>query len=332
MRALVTGGTGFVGSAVVRALLAQGVEVRCLVRPATAPGTSRANLAGLDVALYEGDLDDASSLAGALRGCEQLYHVAALYSTRPEDAAAMYRVNVDGTRALLQAAAEAGVQTIVHTSTIGTIGRPAGDRLPTEEDVFTDLSGASAYALSKLEGEREALAWAVRGLRVVVVNPCAPVGARDIKPSSTGARILAYLQGRVPSFLDGGINFVAVQDVAAGHLLAAERGQQGQRYILGNAAGNLTLEDFCALLEAVTGLPRPAAAAATPGWRALAGRLRRVLASRRRAPADHRPAALTADPSRAIVELGLPQTPLEQAFGEAVAWFREHGYFDRADG
>ena len=289
------------------------------------------NLADLAVELYEGDLLDAATLSSAVRGCQQLYHVAALYSTRPEDAAAMYRVNVDGTRALLQAAAESGVQTIVHTSTIGTIGRPPDGRLPTEEDQFTEVSRASPYALSKLQGERLALDLAARGARVVVVNPCAPVGARDLKPSSTGARVLAYLQGRTPSFLAGGINFVAVEDVAAGHLLAAERGGSGQRYILGNAAGNLTLEGFCALMEAVTGIAPPRAAARPAiqhalSGRVLIGRMRRALTPQRGAPRDQRPAALTADPSRAIRELGLPQTPLEQAFREAVDWYRAHGY------
>jgi dihydroflavonol-4-reductase len=328
MRALVTGGTGFVGSAVVRALLETGASVRCLVRPLGSVGASRANLDGLGVELVEGDLTDEAALARVVRGCQQLYHVAALYSTRPEDADAMARVNVVGTRALLSAAAEAGMDAIVHTSTIGTIGQPGGPRLATEEDLFDELAAASPYARTKLEGECIALALAARGAPVVVVNPCAPVGPRDYKPSSTGARILAYLQGRVPSFVQGGINFVAVQDVAAGHLLAAQRGQPGRRYILGNAAGNLTLDDFLALMERVSGQARPNAAdqRLRAPWRRLAGRVRRALGGSRAPERDLRPVALTADPTRAIRELGLPQTPLEQAFGAAIDWFRAHGY------
>jgi dihydroflavonol-4-reductase len=254
--------------------------------------------------------------------------VAALYSTRPEDAEAMFQVNVEGTRRLLTAAAEAGLSRIVHTSTIGTIGRPATERLPNEDDELADVQSASPYARSKLEGERAALELAAHGAPVVVVNPCAPVGARDGKPSSTGARILACLQGRTPSFTPGGINFVAVQDVAQGHLLAAARGQTGRRYILGNAQGNLTLDDFVALMERVSGvsLPGNTTARAVPAWRTLASRVRRALAPRRPAQPGFRPAALTADPSRAIRELGLPQTPLEAAFREAVEWYRAHGY------
>jgi len=330
MRAFVTGGAGFVGAAVVRALLAAGIEVSCLVRP-TSP---QVNLDGLDVDLVVGDLSDVAAFGEALRGCQTLYHVAAFYSTRPEDAQAMYDINVGGTRDLLRAALDAGVERVVHTSTIGTIGRPAGGRPPTEDDVFAALASASPYARSKIEAEEFALSLGAEGGPVVVVNPCAPVGAGDVKPSSTGARILAYMQGRAPSFLDGGINFVSVEDVAAGHLLAAERGGVGQRYILGHAGGNLTRADFYQLMARVTGV-RP------PGQRGgLLARAknvaRRVLRPRPSAttgavdgtsqPRDYRPQALTADPSRAIRELGLPQTPLAVAVRQAVDWFRAHGY------
>jgi dihydroflavonol-4-reductase len=325
MRALVTGGTGFVGSAVVRALLADGASVSCLVRP----GSDRRNLAGLPVELIEGDLDCAATpaLRSALADCQQVYHVAALYSTRPEDAERLWQVNVEGTRRILEAAWEAGVERMVHTSTIGTIGQRDDGRPPTETDAFQGWATASPYARSKLEAERVALALAEQGAPVVVVNPCAPVGARDIKPSSTGQRILDYLAGRTPSISPGGINFVSVEDVAAGYVLAARRGRIGQRYILGHAQGNLTLPDFLALMARVTGLPAPGDGAS------LTRRLwRRVRALMRPAPIQPeatgglRPLALIADPTRAIEELGLPQTPLEDAFAQAVAWFRANHY------
>jgi dihydroflavonol-4-reductase len=326
MRALVTGGSGFVGAAVVRALLGEGVSVTCLVRA----GSDRRNLDGLAVTLATGDLNDPASLRAALAGCQQLYHVAAYYSTRAEDAALLQRVNVTGTRHLLTLAAELGLARIVHTSTIGTIGRPATDRLPTEEDLLTDLAAASPYARSKLEGEAVALELAQRGAPIVVVNPGAPVGARDVKPSSTGARLLAYLEGRAPSFAPGGINFVSVEDVAQGHLLAARRGRSGARYILGHAQGNLTQADFYALMERISGEPPPREGGTMARLRAALRRLRLggTTATVATVP-GYRPQALTADPRRAIEELGLPQTPLEVAFRQAIVWFRANGYVKR---
>ena len=330
MRAFVTGGTGFVGSAVVRALLARGRDVSCLVRP----GSDRRNLDGLAVTLVEGDLDASDTLVRALSGCDELYHVAAAYSTRAEDAAAMMRVNVEGTRHILTAGAEAGLSHIVHTSTIGTIGRPGANRLPNEDDLFEGWETASPYARSKLDGERVALDLARQGAPIVVVNPCAPLGARDIKPSSTGQRVLDYMRGRTPSFSPGGINFVPVEDVAQGHLLAAERGRVGQRYILGHSEGNLRLAGFCALMERVTGVRLARASGRTGARRALA-RLRGLVSTHRPSPGasgvgqDQRPSALTADPARAVTELGLPQTPLDVAVGQAVDWFRANGYLER---
>jgi dihydroflavonol-4-reductase len=323
MRALVTGGTGFVGSAVVRALLAHGVEVVCLVRA----GSDRRNLMGLPVKLTEGELDQPATLGRSLEGCQQLYHVAALYSTRPQDAVRIWQVNVEGTQRILEAAWAAGVERIVHTSTIGTIGQRQDGRPPTEEDVFNDWATASPYARSKIEAERLALDLAARGAPIVVVNPCAPVGARDIKPSSTGQRILDTLHGRTPSISPGGINFVSVEDVAVGHVLAALKGRTGQRYILGNAQGNLTLSGFLTMIASVTELPAPESANSLS--RRLWRRLRMLM---RPEPVSFnvtvglRPSALIADPTLAIHELGLPQTPLEQAFAEAVTWFRSNHY------
>ena len=314
MRAFVTGANGFVGTHVVRALLAKGTEVRALVREVS----DLRNLQGLDVELVYGDLRDGERLAPLLRGCDELYHVAALYSTRPEDGPLMYEVNVQGTKHILRAALANGVRHVVHTSTIGTIGRPADGSLPTEATPFNLWDTASDYVKSKYLGEQAALAMAQEGLPVVVVHPTAPVGAYDLKPTSTGQRIVDYLHGKLPSFAPGGINHCAVRDVAQGHLLAARRGRVGERYILGHAAGNLQLADFVALMAEISGIRVP-----LPRM-PLRSRLRSLW--RRAGETGHRPLALTCDPTKAIRELGLPQTPLRAAFAEAVAWFIEHGY------
>ncbi len=323
MRALVTGATGFVGSAVVHSLLRRGAAVRVLARPSS----DLSNLAGLDVEVSYGDLLDKSALLRVMHGCDTLYHVAAYYSTHDADARAMYEVNVHGTQLALAAALEAGVQRVVHTSTIGTIGQPADGSLATEATLFNLWNTASHYVKSKYLGEVAALRLCQEGLPVVVVHPCAPVGPRDIKPSSTGQRILDYLHGKTPSFVAGGINFVAVDDVAEGEILAAEKGRPGERYILGLKEGNLQLADLTALMERITGVkPPPAPRRPFPGLKL--GQWRRWLsAGQDRAQSkDVRPTALTCDPSKAIRELGLPQTPLATAMAEAVRWFREHGY------
>ncbi len=324
VKAFVTGATGFVGSAVVRALLQRGIAAKILVRSAS----NLSNVAGLDVEFCVGDLLDEDSLVDRLRGCSLLFHVAAFYSTAESDGQRMYETNVGGTKTVMAAALRAGVERAVHTSTIGTVGQPAGGRLATEQDEFTGWKSASPYAKSKLLSEMVAIAAARSGLDVVVVNPCAPVGPRDIGPSSTGQRILDALHGHEPSFLRGGINFVPVQDVAEGHVLAAERGRSGERYILGHAEGNLQLADFLQIVARVA--KRPGIAQGTRnGWRAFLSPWRRLTSiwRLRDVPVkDMRPAALTCDPARAIHELGMPQTSLDLALGQAIDWFREHGY------
>ena len=318
MRAFVTGANGFVGSAVVRALLAKGHAVVALVRDRS----DDRNLRGLDVERVTGDLERVEALIGYLAGCDALFHVAALYSPRPEDAERMRLVNVECSRRLLMMAADLGVARIVHTSTIGTIGRRDDGGPPTEVDTMAVTPRTSAYARSKLQGERAALELAAEGAPIVVVNPCAPVGRGDYRPTSTGQRIVDYLGGRTPKLSPGGINFCSVEDIAVGHLLAAEKGCAGERYILGNAEGNLDLRQFMTLMQQVSGVRPP-----DSGIGARAKRLaRQILRGAAQTPPSQavgtRPDALTADPSRAIRELGLPQTPLEVAFAEAVAWFR----------
>ena len=329
MKAFVTGATGFVGSAVVRSLLRRGASVRVLARPSS----DLANVAGLDVEVFHGDLLDEEAMIRALQGCDALYHVAAYYpsagSTDEADSRTMYEVNVRGTQVVMRAALKAGVQRAVHTSTIGTIGQPADGSLATEETPFDLWETASHYAKSKYLGEVAALRLCEAGLPVVVVHPCAPVGPRDIKPSSTGQRILDYLHGKVPSFVPGGINFVAVDDVAEGEVLAAEKGHVGERYILGHREGNLRLADFYALMERVCGVKPPVSRRSLAAEVARRSKLVLSMLGRGKAIPQRGygvPRALTCDPSKAIRELGLPQTPLATAIAEAVRWFDEHGY------
>jgi dihydroflavonol-4-reductase len=284
-------------------LSAAGVRVTALAR--VAPEMLPPELAGLPgVSWAQGDLLAPAEWAAQLRGCDVLFHVAALYSSRPADAHALYAVNAGGTQALLAAAAETGVQVVVHTSTIGTIGRPLDGAPADEETPFNLWPGASDYVRSKWLGEAAALWWNQRGLPVIVVHPTAPVGAGDRKPTATGQRIVDFLAGRRPDYPAGGMNLCPVEDIAAGHLLAAQRGQPGRRYILGHAAGNLDETAFLALLAQTSGQPIPSPVAR---------------------PAGRRPLSLTANPRRAIDELSLPQSNLRQAMAEAVTFYRSTG-------
>ncbi|MEA3336107.1 MAG: NAD-dependent epimerase/dehydratase family protein [Chloroflexota bacterium] len=292
-----TGGSGFVGSHVARALLAKQVAVRVLVRSPVSPGSL---LNRLDVELVAGDLNEPGPWMDTLAGCDTLFHLAAYYSSDPADAHSLYQVNLDGTQALLTAAAEAGIARVVHTSTIGTIGRPDNGSLPYETTPFNLWRTGSHYVRSKWLGEAAALLWNRRGLPVVVVHPTAPVGAGDWRPTATGGRFIDFLEGRRPDYPAGGMNLCPVTDIAAGHLAAAIRGTPGSRYILGHADGNLDEEAFISLLSEVSGLPAP------PAVTRKAGR---------------RPAGLTADPARAITELGMPQGCLREAIADAVAYY-----------
>lgn len=328
-KALVTGGTGFIGSHVVRRLLREGVPVRCLVRPRS----NRANLKDLKVDLIEGDLTDSASLRWAIAGCDTIFHVAAdyrLWALHPEE---IDRINVQGTRNLLQEAVTARVSRVVYTSSVAAVGRPENNgKLGVGDERFdpTPAQLVSPYKRSKLASELVAREFARKGLPVVIVNPSAPIGSHDIKPTPTGKIIVDFLNRRMPAYLETGMNFVDVEDVAAGHILAAKKGHVGERYILGNR--NMTLKAFLDLLSEVSGLPAPKikipyAVAWTAG--ALSTGLSYITRQEPAIPLDgvrmaHKP--MYYDASKAIRDLGMPQSPIDVAIRTAVEWFRFNGY------
>jgi len=320
---LVTGATGFVGWHVARKLLDRGARVRILVRD---PGRVR-ELEGAEV--VQGDLREPESLAPAVAGCEAVYHVAADYRLWVRDAREMFASNVAGTRNILDAARRAGAERVVYTSTVGCIGIPPGgvgdERTPVSE---RDMTGA--YKLSKFRAERVALEFAETGFPVVIVNPTAPVGDHDFKPTPTGKIIVDYLRGAMPAYLDTGLNLVDVADVAEGHLLACERGRAGDRYILG--CRNMTLAQIFQTLERLSGIaaPRrrvPYALAYAAG--AVTTAAARLTGGEPRAPLDAVRMArkkMFVSHEKATRELGYSPGPVEDALRRAVEWFRRNGY------
>lgn len=328
-RAFVTGGTGFVGAAVVRALLDRSVAVRCLVRDAS----PRDNLAGLEVETAVGDLRDRPSLDRAMTGCDAVFHCAADYRLFARRPASLYASNVDGTENVLAAADATGVERVVYTSSVGALGLGA-DGEPADEDTPVALGDMLGhYKRSKFLAERRADAWAERGLPVVIVNPSTPVGERDIRPTDTGRLIVDFLNRRMPAYVDTGLNLIDVRDCAIGHVLAAERGVVGERYILGNR--NLTLREILERLASITGLAAPTMR--LPHWipitfAAFDTALARVWPREPRVALEAARLAryrMFFDASKAVRVLGLPQTPIEEALRRAVDWFESHGYVER---
>jgi dihydroflavonol-4-reductase len=324
--ALVTGGTGFVGANVVRELLRAGATVRVLARP----GGDRRALADLAVEIVEGHLGEPASLRRAAAGITTLFHVAADYRLWTRDPRELYRTNVDGTRAMLAAALEAGVRRIVHTSTVGALGIPKDGTLGTEDTPVSLRDMVGPYKASKFLAEQVAREFARAGAPLVIVNPSAPVGPWDVKPTPTGQMLVDFLRGKMYASLDTGLNIVHVRDVARGHLLAAERGRVGEKYILGHA--NLSLTEIFHVLAEVTGLRPPRFQIPyRVAWLAAAG-MEGVARLGRGTPAVSLTAVRMArkrmyfSPSKAVRELGLPQTAPRQALSEAVEWFRRHGY------
>lgn len=327
MTTLVTGATGFVGAAIVRALATAGCEVRVLARP----DSDLRNLHGLPVSRAIGDLRDRFSLRQALSGCRHVYHVAAHYALWAREPAVFYDINVQGTVNLMEAAREAGIERMVYTSTIGAIGLPPEGGVGTEETPVSLSQMAGDYKRSKYLAEQEVLRFARAGFPVIIVNPSAPVGAGDVKPTPTGQMIVDFMKGRMFAYIETGMNLIDVDDVATGHLAAMERGRIGERYILGNK--NLTLKEIFAILSRLTGVPEPSLK--------LPRGLILPLAYLNHWLADyitHRPPRIPLegvkmaryqmhyDSSKAVRELGLPQPSVDIALEKAVGWFRDHGY------
>jgi dihydroflavonol-4-reductase len=325
-KTLVTGGTGFVGRAVVEELLAAGREVRVLARNPDHPA-----LAGLAVEVSQGDLRDPDSLKLALTGCSRLFHVAADYRLWVPDPAVMYASNVDGTRHLLTAAASLGLERVVYTSTVGTLGNP-GDGTPGAEDTPVTLKDmVGHYKRSKFMAEQVALDFARQGLPLVVVNPSTPVGPWDFRPTPTGQMILDFLKRRMPAYLETGLNLIHVKDVARGHLLAEAKGQIGEKYILGYE--NLSLSQIFRLLAELTDLPAPRVK--LPYWPVLAmAYVDEFFATYvlRRPPRMPVAAIRMAKKymyftnRKAVQYLGLTFIPVRQALADAVEWFRGQAY------
>jgi len=327
MKTLLTGSTGFLGSAVLRELLSDGREVKVLVRK----GTNTANIDGLDVEIAYGDLRDVESLRSALDGCNILYHIAAYYSLWNRDRKIIYEINVDGTRKILQAAQEKGLEKIVYTSTVGCIGLNKDLSPATEKTFFNKNTLSNDYKKSKYQAEQVVLEFARSGLPVVIVNPSTPIGPRDIKPTPTGKIILDFLNRKMPAYLHTGLNLIDVKDCARGHILAEKRGVFGERYILGNQ--NMSLLDILITLEKITGLKAPRVK--MPFWVAFgAGLACELISNHVTGKPPMVPLAgvkmakyfMYFDSSKAVQELGLAQNPVENALKQSVDWFKNNNY------
>jgi len=332
MKCFVTGASGFIGANLVHELVARGHSVKALLRP----GTDERGLAGAPFERVTGDVSDRRLLDREIAGCDWCFHVAASYQLWMRDYAPMYAANVTGTRNVLEAAGQAGCRKIIYTSTVGCIGLPKnvdGKFAPTDElAVATEAQMTNHYKRSKWQAEQVALELAQKGLPIVIVNPSAPVGPRDVKPTPTGQLILDFLNRKLPAYLDTGLNWVHVRDVAIGHIFAAEKGKFGERYILGSTDGNWTMQEMLKVLEEITGLPAPKMK--VPYWVALAAaHVDETISSMTGKPPKAPLAGVRMakykmwfNPAKAIRELGLPQTPPKQALADAVEWFRANGY------
>jgi dihydroflavonol-4-reductase len=333
MKCFVTGASGFIGANLVHELVARGHRVKALLRPES----DVRGLRGVDFQRVTGDILDRRLLQKEIDGCDWCFHVAASYRLWMRNYAPMYETNVEGTRNVLEAAGKVGCQKIVYTSTVGCIGLPKkikGKFTPsTETEKVSDAQMTNDYKRSKFRAEAVAFDLShKKGLPIIIVSPTAPVGPRDVKPTPTGQVIVDFLNRKLPAYLDTGLNWVHVRDVAIGHILAAEKGRFGERYILGNRDGNWTMKEMLLALEEITGIRAPRMR--IPYWAAYrAAEINEMISfvtgNPPRAPLAGVKMAkykMWFDPTKAIRYLGLPQTPPKHALAEAVEWFRAHDY------
>ena len=327
MLAFVTGATGFVGSHVARVLAEQGADLRLLVRSSS----DVRNIEGLKADRVTGDLRDAASIERAMSGCDVVFHVAADYRLWVPDSAQMYQSNVEGTRAILDAAHKNGVRKVVYTSSVATMGFTPDGRSADESSPVSVHKMIGHYKRSKYMAEEVAVAAGKSGLDVVIVNPSTPVGERDIKPTPTGKIILDFLKKKFPAYVDTGLNLVDVTECARGHLLALQKGRSGERYILGGE--NLTLKQILDKLAAITGLPSPTIK--VPYFVALATGIidetvtGRIRGREPRATVDSVRMGrkkMFVSSAKAERELGWKPSPVDGALRRAVDWFQSNGY------
>jgi len=327
MRALVTGASGFIGGNLTRELVRQGYQVRALIRK----GSDLRHLEQLELELVEGDLLDNDSLKRALDGCTLLFHAAAMYTFWSSSEQLIYDTNVQGTENILTAARRSGVQKVVYTSSESVVGIDEGATLGNENMQASLDHIPGAYKKSKFMAERIALQMNREGLPVVIVNPTTPIGPYDLKPTPTGRIVTDYLNGKMFACINTGLNVIDVEDLAKGHILAMQKGQTGERYLLGNR--NLTLREIMTILENISGIKAPRFS--IPYRLALgAGYVDEFIEGSLMRRHPRIPVSAVKDSrhfrhfdcSKAVQELGLPQTPVEMAFEKAVTWFRENGY------
>jgi dihydroflavonol-4-reductase len=328
-KVLITGATGFIGNHVTRLCLEKGDDVRVMVMP----GEDRSPLHGLDVEFVEGNLQDPDSLVRAVQGVEQLYHLAALFKIWTRDPNLHYKINVDGARSMMQAARAANVEKIVFTSSVAAIGIVGNGGWANEETPFNGWEWASEYILSKFISHQMVKGMVADGLPAVMVMPGLPFGPGDRAPTPTGTMILRTLQGKMKNYWDGGVCAVDVRDVAAGHVLAMEKGRVGQSYCLTNKDGNMTNKEMLDLVARVANVPDVAKNEVSGKTMLRVARVVEAISKiTGRAPMTTYKNTFYVlqhgyvDPAKAIAELGLPQTPIETAVRDSVQWFRNNGY------
>ncbi|MPM12630.1 Aurachin B dehydrogenase [bioreactor metagenome] len=325
MKKLVTGATGFIGSAIMRELIKEGEEVKVLVRPTS----NTRNIDAFDVEKVVGDIRDGDSMKAAMKGCDTLYFTAAYFAHWAPNPKMLYEVNAGGTKATLQAALETGIEKVVYTSTNNAIGA-SGPTPANEEKIFNYWESGDHYSMSKYIAENEARIFITRGVPVVIVNPTLVIGVNDVKPTPSGQMIIDVARQNMPGYIDGGVNLIDVEDVAKGHILAAKKGRVGERYLFGNR--NITVQDYLFLIARIAGVKPPSLKLPYPVALAL-GHLFECTSS-----ITQKPPMVTAsevrigrmrewyDCSKAVNELGLPQTPIEETIQKALNWFKENGY------